>query len=121
MDIPRVELKLTFKDGGHNEFVIEFERLKENLHHYREIERETGQRMSVPDEPLPAYEGPGSSATTGGGRLAPEQAPERSNSSTSRGRGPDEPPPAYEEAQAQTISMRLEDHIRGAANRGGDD
>lgn len=120
-DIPRVELKLTFKDGGHNEFVIEFERLKENLHHYREIERETGQRMRVPDEPLPAYEGPGGSATTGGGRLAPEQPPERSNSSTSRGRGPDEPPPAYEEAQAQTISMRLEDHIRGAADRGGDD
>ena len=116
-----MELKLTFKDGGHNEFAIEYERLKENLHHYREIERETGQRMRVPDEPLPAYEGPGGGTSTGGGRLAAEQLPERSNSSTSRVRGPDEPPPAYEEAQAQTLSMRLEDHIRGAADRGDDE
>lgn len=122
-DIARVELKMTFKDGGHNEFVIEFERLKENLHHYRDIERETGQRISVPDEPLPAYEGPAGSgsgsatATANAGRLAAENPPARSDSS-SRGRGPDEPPPAYEEAQAQSISMRLEDHIRGAVDRG---
>lgn len=122
-DIARVELKLTFKDGGHYEFVNEFETLKQNLHHYRDIERETGQRISVPDEPLPAYEGPAGSGSGSGtananaGRLAAENPPARSDSS-SRGRGPDEPPPAYEEAQAQSISMRLEDHIRGSVDRG---
>lgn len=116
-DIARVDLKLTFKDGGHNEFMNEFERLKANLHHYRDIERETGQRLRVPDEPLPAYEGPAESGTVRAGQLAAENPPARSDSS-SRGRGPDEPPPAYEEAQAQSISMRLEDHIRGAVDRG---
>lgn len=120
-DIARVELKMTFKDGGHYEFVNEFETLKQNLHHCRDIERETGQRISVPDEPLPAYEGPAGSGTGSGtanaGRLAAEDPPARSDSS-SRARGPDEPPPAYEEAQAQSISMRLEDHIRGSVDRG---
>ncbi|PKS11487.1 hypothetical protein jhhlp_003251 [Lomentospora prolificans] len=115
-DIARVEVKLTFKDGGHNEFRNKFEELKERLHHVREIERETGQNIRIPDEPLPAYEAPPDA--TGSSHLAPQPVPARSDSSASRGRAPDEPPPGYEEAQAQTISMRLEDHIRDAADRG---
>ncbi|SPO04951.1 uncharacterized protein DNG_07636 [Cephalotrichum gorgonifer] len=121
-DIARVDLKLTFKEGGHNDFVSKFEELKERLYHIRDIERETGQTLRVPDEPLPAYEAPeGLGASSSGGGLAPVEAPARSDSATSRGRGPDEPPPDYEEAQAQSISMRLEDHIRGSADRGSDD
>lgn len=117
-DIARVEVKLTFKDGGHNEFRSRFEELKERLHHVREIQRETGQNVRIPDEPLPAYEAPLNAS--GAAHLAPQPAPTRSDSAASRGRAPDEPPPGYEEAQAQTISMRLEDHIRDAVDRGND-
>jgi hypothetical protein len=115
-DIPRVELKLTFKDGGHNEFRQKFEELKERLHQVRELERETGQRLNIPDEQLPAYEAQQGavSSTAASSNLLP---PGRSDSSASRGRSPDEPPPAYEEAQAQTLSMRLEDVIRDEADR----
>jgi hypothetical protein len=124
-DVPRVELKLTFKEGGHNEFTLEFEGLKERLHHVREIERETGQTISVPDEPLPAYEAPTlADASTTRERPVPASRPPppaESHSATSRTRAPDEPPPAYEEAQAQSISMRLEDHIRGSVDRGSGD
>lgn len=118
----RVEVKLTFKDGGHNEFRDKFEELKERLHHVRDIERETGRSIRIPDEPLPAYEAPLNAPSSSTSRLAaPQPVPARSDSSASRGRAPDEPPPGYEEAQAQTISMRLEDHIRDAVERGSDD
>lgn len=116
-DIPRVELKLTFKEGGHNEFMQRFGELKERLEHVRRLQQETGQLVNIPDEPLPAYE-----ATEGGGaaastNLAPQQAISRSASSGSQNRRPDEPPPGYDEAQAQTLSMRLEDHIREESDR----
>ncbi|TDZ16961.1 UPF0664 stress-induced protein [Colletotrichum orbiculare MAFF 240422] len=100
-DVPRIELKLSFKEGGHSEFRQRFEELKERLEH-----------------PLPAYE-----ATEGGGaapsanNLAPEQSVGRSASTGSQNRRPNEPPPDYEEAQAQTLSMRLEDHIREESDR----
>ncbi|CAI4219964.1 unnamed protein product [Parascedosporium putredinis] len=116
--ITNQRVKLTFKDGGHNEFRSRFEELKERLHHVREIQRETGQSVRIPDEPLPAYEAPLNASSSA--HLAPQPAPTRSDSAASRGRAPDEPPPGYEEAQAQTISMRLEDHIRDAADRGND-
>ncbi|OLN85203.1 UPF0664 stress-induced protein C29B12.11c [Colletotrichum chlorophyti] len=115
-DIPRLEMKLTFKDGGHSEFRQRFEELKERLEHVRRLQQETGQMVNIPDEPLPAYE-----ATEGGGsasnNLAPQQPIDRPASSGSQNRRPDEPPPDYDEAQAQTLSMRLEDHIRDESNR----
>lgn len=116
-DIPRVELKLSFKEGGHSEFRQRFEELKERLEHVRRLQQETGQTVNIPDEPLPAYE-----ATEGGGaeassNLAPQQPVSRSASSGSQNRRPDEPPPDYDEAQAQTLSMRLEDHIREESDR----
>ncbi|KAL0941917.1 ww-domain ligand protein [Colletotrichum truncatum] len=116
-DIPRVELKLSFKEGGHSEFRQRFEELKERLEHVRRLQLETGQTVNIPDEPLPAYE-----ATEGGGaaasnNLAPQQPVSRSASSGSQNRRPDEPPPDYDEAQAQTLSMRLEDHIREESDR----
>ncbi|KAF6830736.1 ww-domain ligand protein [Colletotrichum plurivorum] len=118
-DIPRVELKLSFKEGGHSEFRQRFEELKERLEHVRRLQQETGQVVNIPDEPLPAYE-----ATEGGGpdsvapsNLAPQPAVSRSGSSGSHNRRPDEPPPDYDEAQAQTLSMRLEDHIREESDR----
>ncbi|KAJ0307806.1 hypothetical protein COL516b_003776 [Colletotrichum fioriniae] len=121
-DIPRVEVKMSFKEGGHSEFRQRFEELKERLEHVRRLQQETGQTVNIPDEPLPAYE-----ATEGGGaapsNLAPPQQQEQpagrpaSSGGQNANRRPDEPPPDYDEAQAQTLSMRLEDHVREEADR----
>jgi hypothetical protein len=132
-DIPRVEVRLTFKDGGHIEFRDKFEEIKERLYQIREVERATGRSAHLPDEPLPAYQAEeggasrgvvgtdataGQSNAGGGATLAPSSAVGRSVSSGSQNpRAPDEPPPGYDEAQAQSISMRLEDHIREEADR----
>lgn len=127
-DIPRVELKLTFNDGGGNEFNTKFIEMKERLHHIQDVAGSTGTLINIPDEQLPAYEanegqgrGPAATADAGGAGatgLAPAETLGRSASASSQNtRAPDEPPPGYEEAQAQTISMRLEDHIREEAER----
>jgi hypothetical protein len=116
--VVKLEIKIYFNEGGHEEFRLRFEEMKERLFHIREIERETGQRITVPDEPLPAYEA--QETATGSSSLAPPPGnvavPGRSDSSASTRRAPDEPPPGYDEAQAQTLSMRLEDHIRDEAD-----
>lgn len=57
-DLPRIDIKLTFKDGGHSDFQSKFELIKERLHHARELELETGQTLNVTDEALPPYEPP---------------------------------------------------------------
>ncbi|KAK1520461.1 WW-domain ligand protein [Colletotrichum costaricense] len=125
-DIPRVEVKMSFKEGGHSEFRQRFEELKERLEHVRRLQQETGQTVNIPDEPLPAYE-----ATEGGGAapssLAPQQQQQQqqeeaagrpaSSGGQNANRRPDEPPPDYDEAQAQTLSMRLEDHVREESDR----
>jgi hypothetical protein len=90
--------------------------LRERLYQYQEMRREMGPGADVPDEPLPAYEATEAAATEST-LAAPPAQPGMSGSSASR-RGPDEPPPGYDEAQAQQISNRLEDHIRGEADRG---
>lgn len=115
-DIPRIEVKFTFSDGGMMDFNETYIRLRERLYQYQEMRREMGPGADVPDEPLPAYEA--TEAVAAESTLsAPSAQHERSESSASR-RGPDGPPPGYDEAQAQQISNRLEDHIRGEADRG---
>ncbi|KAK1767673.1 hypothetical protein QBC33DRAFT_577931 [Phialemonium atrogriseum] len=134
LDLPRVEVKLTFKDGGHSEFQTKFELIKDRLHHARDLERETGQAINVTDEPLPPYEasnpsnipahplatiatttttttqsgGPPPTTTTAGNASNPDQAPQPA---------PDEPPPDYVEAQTQAIGIRYEERMREEAER----
>jgi len=133
-DIPRIEVKFTFSDGGMNDFNLAYERLRERIYQYQEMRREMGPGADIPDEPLPAYEAPGSAppeAAQLSGQSRPAPAPvsapdtnlaapaareQRSDSSASR--RPDGPPPDYEEAQAAQLSNRLEDHIRDEVNRG---
>ncbi|KAG9252468.1 uncharacterized protein F5Z01DRAFT_660752 [Emericellopsis atlantica] len=133
-DIPRIEVKFTFSDGGMNDFNLAYERLRERIYQYQEMRREMGPDADIPDEPLPAYEAPGSAppeAARPSAQSRPAPAPvsapaanyaapaareQRSDSSASR--RPDGPPPDYEEAQAQQLSNRLEDHIRDEVNRG---
>ncbi|CAK7265131.1 hypothetical protein SEPCBS119000_001356 [Sporothrix epigloea] len=54
-DVPRLELKLTFKEGGHDAFQSKFEVMKERLSYARTLQRETGQIIPV-GEDLPRYE-----------------------------------------------------------------
>lgn len=117
-DISRLELKLSFREGGHSEFGQRFEELKERMEHVRRLQQETGQLINIPDEPLPTYEAR-QTGTTGPSNLsadAPASIP-RSASSASQNPRPNEPPPDYEEAQAQQLSMRLESHVRDESER----
>ncbi len=101
-------------------------RLRERILQWKERGRESGPGADVPDEPLPAYAGPSApplvpenqQAATGTEEtpLQSAEAQQRPDSPPDR-RAPDEPPPNYEEAQAQQISIRLEDHIREEADR----
>ncbi|KAM3512453.1 hypothetical protein MY11210_003870 [Beauveria gryllotalpidicola] len=117
-DLPRVEVKFTFSDGGMMEFNDAYIRLRERLFQYQEMRREIGPGTDIPDEPLPAYEAAGSAEQPMAGTLnVPSSGHARSESSPSR-RAPNEPPPNYDEAQAQQLSNRLEDHIRDGVNRG---
>lgn len=125
-DIPRVEVKFTFSDGGMMDFNEAYIRLRERLYQYQEMRREMGPGADVPDEPLPAYEAEGGLSSPAAPPApstlsAPALANREERSDSSASRRPDGPPPAYEEAQAQQISIRLEDHIRDEANRGDDD
>ena len=65
-DIPRLEVKFTFSDGGMTDFNETYIRLRERLFQFQEMRREMGPGADVPDEPLPAYEGPASTAAPTG-------------------------------------------------------
>ena len=107
-DIPRVEVKFTFSDGGMMDFNETYITLRERLFQYQEMRREMGPGADVPDEPLPAYEA-----------ITTPTSPAQPVPATSLNRpAPQEPPPDYDEAQAQHISNRLEDHIRDGVDRG---
>ncbi|KAH7198006.1 uncharacterized protein B0J16DRAFT_32234 [Fusarium flagelliforme] len=114
-DIPRLEVKFTFSDGGMMDFNEAYIRLRERLYQYQEMRREMGPGADVPDEPLPAYDAP--SAQPASTSASTDVRPNRSESSASA-RAPDEPPPNYDEAQAQQLNIRLEDHVRGEIDRG---
>lgn len=101
------------------EFNDAYIRLRERLFQFQEMRREMGPGADIPDEPLPAYEAAGSVQQSTTSNLDVPAAPShtRTESSASR-RAPNEPPPNYDEAQAQQLSNRLEDHIRDGVNRG---
>ncbi|ODA82338.1 hypothetical protein RJ55_00845 [Drechmeria coniospora] len=115
-DLPRIEVKFTFSDGGMTDFNEAYIRLRERLFQYQEMRREMGPGADIPDEPLPAYEAQGGHAAEPAAAPAVSRS-NRPDSSSSR-RAPDEPPPDYDEAQAQQLSNRLEDHIRHRVDRG---
>ena len=117
-DIPRIEVKFTFSDGGMMDFNETYIRLRERLHQYQEMRREMGPGADIPDEPLPAYEAQTPPVPAPVSNLAAPPAPRENRSESSASRRPDDPPPDYDEAQAQQLSIRLEDHIRDGVNRG---
>ncbi|KAG6034142.1 hypothetical protein E4U41_006662 [Claviceps citrina] len=115
-DLPRIEVKFTFSDGGMMDFNEAYIRLRERLFQYQEMRREMGPGADIPDEPLPAYEATGNRPADATSSTLNVPRNDISDGSSSR-RAPDEPPPNYDEAQAQQLSMRLEDHIRGEGDR----
>ncbi|KAK3333783.1 hypothetical protein B0T19DRAFT_355599 [Cercophora scortea] len=117
MDIPRIEAKLVFRDGGHSDFQAKFEWLKERLLHAQELGMIPGQNI----EPPPPYDlnpaGPSSGAP--GPAETPDETPETTPASQRQPPqpAPDEPPPDYLEAQSQAVAMRYEERMREEAER----
>jgi hypothetical protein len=119
-----VTLKLTFKDGGFSEFDSKLGEIKARLHHAAQIAEESGQRnwaLTVHDEQLPEYtasQGQGSSDLT---RPTTGEVAQRADVAALQAdmnqAAPDEPPPDYDEAQAQAVSMRLDERLREEAER----
>lgn len=114
MSIPRIEVKFTFKDGGHSDFQAKFEWLKERLHHAQELGMAPGQNF----EPPPPYDPNAVGSSSGGPGPSESRAAE-----TVTGHGqppqpaPDEPPPDYLEAQTQAVVMQYEQRMRDEAER----
>lgn len=119
MDIPRIEAKLIFRDGGHSDFQAKFEWLKERLHHAQELGMIPGQNL----EPPPPYDAsaPESSSSAIGGQQSSSERPEPSDVAPGQHQppqpAPDEPPPDYLEAQAQAVAIQYEERERQEAER----
>ncbi|PSS13205.1 hypothetical protein M430DRAFT_36317 [Amorphotheca resinae ATCC 22711] len=133
-----VELRLTFREGGAFDFHNIFEQVKERLYHAYTLARETGQSGTSVDlanvhlEQLPAYEPaqevgrqdsepvilsprPVRPTEIDSGAPGVRGLDESSHSAMSVP-GPDEPPPGYEEAQAQAVSIDLDQRLRNGAH-----
>ena len=120
MHVPRVEVRLSFKEGGYSDFQTVFERLKERLNSARDLGLATGQ-PNIPDEDLPPYQADapaGASQRPSAPRgdeaspATPAQAPQPA---------PNEPPPDYVEAQSAALSNEYEERVREEAATGEDE
>ncbi|KAI5866238.1 hypothetical protein GGS23DRAFT_376507 [Durotheca rogersii] len=119
-EFPRVNLRLTFKDGGSSEFESKFVELKARLHHAAQIAEESGQSnwaQTVHDEQLPEYSGPQGSNNPNQASDVAQRADEAARQRQAQQSTPDEPPPNYDEAQAQAVSMRFDERMREEAER----
>jgi hypothetical protein len=137
--VPAVELKLTFKDGGAFDFHSIYERIKERLQQAVDVARESGQLTgdgngndsargglegvnlgNVHLDELPTYE-----ATTRGGQAPPLPPPETEPpalidlseetelpAATLSAAPPSSAPPGYEEVQRESIADALERSVR---------
>lgn len=119
-EFPRVNVRLTFKDGGSSEFESKFVELKARLHHAAQIAEESGQSnwaQIVHDEQLPEYSGP----QGGNNPVLPTEEARRADEAVQEQQAhqqtPDEPPPNYDEAQAQAVTMRFDERMREEAER----
>ncbi|KAI2468343.1 hypothetical protein F4781DRAFT_398437 [Annulohypoxylon bovei var. microspora] len=119
-EFPRVNLRLTFKDGGSSEFESKFVELKARLHHAAQIAEESGQSnwaQAVHDEQLPEYSGPQGGDNPGQVSEVARRADEAVREQQGHQQTPDEPPPNYDEAQAQAVNMRFDEQMREDAER----
>jgi hypothetical protein len=122
-NIPVIEVKMTFKEGGAFDFHSTYERIKDRLNQAVEIARESGQLTSddgrddlqginmdaVHLDELPAYDDPNA--------LAPllshqTEAPRQQHLQQSTNVPPSAAPPRYEEVQRESVADELERRLR---------
>lgn len=116
-NLPAVQIKVTFKEGGAFDFHTNFERIRERLEQAVENTGEGTRGLRGVDmaavhlEELPAYEGPGNASqdTATNETLA---APQNNQRASVMGPEPMEPPPGYEEVQQQSVAHELEERLR---------
>lgn len=115
-DIPRVEALLIFNDGGMDAFHSKYSIMYERLLHARDVTRETGARVTVHDDDLPAYSPPAAGATVSS-QSAPVQPPATETGDCQPQPTPDGPPPGYDEAQAQAVEQQFDEREQQEALR----
>ncbi|ESZ99377.1 hypothetical protein SBOR_0247 [Sclerotinia borealis F-4128] len=126
-DYPSVELKMTFREGGAFDFHSCLEQIKERLYQAYSIAREHGGRgtsgvdlVNIDLEQLPAYE-PAREVTDEAHAVAQHSGvastPTGNTPRPETFSAPAEPPPDYEEAQAQAVSVDLDQRLREQAER----
>lgn len=117
-DIPRVEVQLIFNNGGMDKFHTKYAVMYERLLHARDVMRETGARVTVHDDDLPAYTpaAAGASVSTSAAPVQPPPTPAETVASQPQ-LTPEEPPPGYDEAQAQAVEQRFDEREQQDATR----
>lgn len=119
-DIPRVEALLVFNNGGVSQFHSKYSVMYERLLHARDVMRETGARVTVHDDDLPAYTpaAAGASVSTPSAPFQPPPALVVEDDAAGRPQlTPEEPPPGYDEAQAQAVEQQFDEREQQAALR----
>lgn len=112
-------MKLVFNDGGHSDWAIKYEKIKERVHHYAQLARETGQTNMlnmVHGEDLPEYS-PRAAGFEQPARdhqqvQVEERAEEAARQQQVNQPLPDEPPPDYDAAQMQAVEMQFDERER---------
>lgn len=116
-NLPAVQIKVTFKEGGAFDFHTNFERIRERLEQAVENTGEGTQGLRGVDmaavhlEELPAYEGPGNANQDTATDDTPA-VPQNNQRASVMGPEPMEPPPGYEEVQQQSVAHELEERLR---------
>lgn len=98
----------------HSKYAIMYERLL----HARDVMRETGARVAVHDDDLPAYTpaAAGASVSTPATPVQPPPTPAETAAPQPQST-PDEPPPGYDEAQAQAVEQQFDEREQQEALR----
>lgn len=119
-NLPAVQIKVTFKEGGAFDFHTNFERIRERLEQAVENTGEGARGLRAVDlaavhlEELPAYDGPSNTSTTAVPSNPPVSSQHTRRVST-MAPDPVEPPPCYEEVQSQSVANELEERLRRAS------
>ncbi|CAL5874711.1 uncharacterized protein PFLUO_LOCUS9012 [Penicillium psychrofluorescens] len=123
-NLPAVQLKVTYKEGGAFDFHTNFERIKERLAQAVENTDDGARGVRGVDltavhlDELPAYDAP---QHTRNHYSAPREPPPPPPPAESQSAGrrpsevspePSEPPPCYEEVQSQSVAHELEERLR---------
>lgn len=117
---------MTFREGGAFDFHSCLEQIKERLYQVYSVAREHGGRgtsgvdlANMDLEQLPAYE-PAQEVTDAAPMVAQDSGVASTTGTSPRSEtftAPAEPPPDYEEAQAQAVSVDLDQRLREQAER----